>query len=357
MTIAHVVETFSGGVHTFLMEITRHLSGHDHIVIHGLVAGKSQSEHRKDFPPNVTLVPWPHANRDNGPLKDLKALASLYKLLRSQKFDVLHLHSSKAGFLGRLAAKANGDGSVVYTTHAAPFLRQDIRPLAKKFYVGLERFSENLVGRVVCCSLSEAEEVRKQGIKCTYINNGTFLGEEPKAKTFSQPLTVINCGRITEQKDPASFNEIAKHFASQTDLIVFKWVGDGNLRRTLTSPNISVTGWLDRKAAAGQISKGDIFLSTSQWEGLSLAILEAMAQGKALVLSRCTGNIDMVREGINGHLFDNNRTAITVLEKMIEDTAKVDRMGMQSRQICSRQFDIRDTFEAYESLYLSMAAN
>ncbi len=112
---------------------------------------------------------------------------------------------------------------------------------------------------------------------------------------------MFTLGRICYQKNPMLFNEIAKALPG----IHFLWIGDGELREELTSSNIGITGWLDRKNALSRSVSADVFLLTSLWEGLPISLLEAMYMKKPCVVNDVIGNHDVIHSGVNGYVCQN----------------------------------------------------
>jgi glycosyltransferase involved in cell wall biosynthesis len=157
---------------------------------------------------------------------------------------------------------------------------------------------------------------------------------------------------VVQQKDPLLFRRIAERFHLRPDT-QFVWIGGGELAAELQSRNVAVTGWLDERAVHEQLGRLDVYLSTSLWEGLSLGALHAMAAGKPLVLRRCPGNVDLVRHGENGFLFDNAEEAEAHIGVLARNAALRHEMGRRSREIVAEAFDARQMVEAYRSLYRS----
>ncbi|PRY12316.1 glycosyltransferase involved in cell wall biosynthesis [Pontibacter ummariensis] len=332
------------------------MNQHEHVVIHGERKDEISAEDVKaKFPQHVSFLKWKSAHRSISIVKDLKALADLRRKLKQLKPDVVHLHSSKAGFLGRLACNALGIRNVVFTPHGAAFLRKDTSFVRVLFYAALEKSAALLSGTVVCCSKSEAEKFRKVGVKATYINNGIVLpagslrATERKASPVPK-FTIVTCGRITEQKNPVLFNDIASAFA-QDSSIRFVWIGDGEYRDKLISNNITVTGWKGREEVVAEVNSADVYLSTSSWEGLPFSVLEAMSLGKCLVLSNCVGNIDLVAPDYNGFTFDTAEEAVYRIGWLKSNRKILDQMGMNSLEMCYENFNIEDTFKKYLSIY------
>lgn len=353
MTVLHVIEPFAGGVATFLVHLTDELRQHHHIVLHGSRTTADRMDLvRKRFPAGVEFVIWEHAQREIHPLADIKAFFFLLRYLKKQEFDIIHLHSAKAGFLGRIACFILGIRNVLYTPHASPFLRRDVNPLMRFFYILLEKFSSHLTGTVVCCCPSELKAFEENRIEASCINNGTPISTfQKKEVPVDGNILVIFSAFLTRQKDPGLFNSIASHFTGQKN-IEFCWIGDGDLRNEVTSPNITVTGWLQPSEIVPFFQRASIYLATSAWEGLPYSVLEAMDYQCCLLLSNCDGHRDVVIHGENGFLFNNAEEAIQYLYKLLSDHALILRMGKNARQICEKSFEAEKMANAYNDLYL-----
>ena len=232
MKIVHVIECFAGGTFNFLVDLTTELKNEEHIVIYGMSRENTPSNFRSLFPNNVKFIKWKYAQREMKPIKDLKALIELYTILKQiDNIDVIHLHSSKAGFLGRIAAYFLGKSNkTIYTTHAISFLRLDVSPKKRKIFIYMEKFASLFGGKIVACSKSEKEIIEAQHIKnITYINNGVKALNIEKKQNDTDTLTIISVGRLSIQKNPKLFNEIAQKFIDSKN-IQFIWCGDGELR-------------------------------------------------------------------------------------------------------------------------------
>ena len=117
------------------------------------------------------------------------------------------------------------------------------------------------------------------------------------------------------------------------------------------SKNIKITGWLDQKKIHQQLIKVDVYLSTASWEGLSLAVLQAMENNLPLLLSDCVGNIDLVAEDYNGFLFKTKKEAIKKIEFLIKDKEKIKKLGENSYLLLKKEFDIQGMIKKYKTLY------
>lgn len=350
MKIVHVVECFAGGVFSFLSNLINELDEEEHIIIYGTNRDDTPNDFKEKFPPNTKFIPWKNASRSLKFLKDLKALWELYIILKKiDNIDIIHLHSSKAGFLGRIVSFLLGKSKkTIYTPHAISFLRLDVSPKKREFFILMEKFANFFGGKIVACSQSEKKAIEEQGIKnVTFINNGIKSLQIEKKVNTSDKLTIISVGRLSIQKNPRLFNDIALEFIDNPN-VKFIWCGDGELKSELTSSNIKCTGWIERKELENYLINADIYLSTSLWEGLPLSVLEAMSIGLPVILSNCIGNRDLVKD--NGFLYNNKNELVDII-KIISNKDNINKMGNASICIYKNFFQIEDMSKAYKKIY------
>lgn len=367
MKIVHVVEPFASGIATFVRSLVENLHDDLHIIVHGEreYVMKSAEVKLHFTKGNVRFIRWKSAQREISIRKDTVAFMELYTILKRLKkqnhIDAVHLHSSKSGFLGRLACKLARIKTVVYTPNGAPFLVGSNR-LTNYLYKQLERLGSVFGGRVVCCSPSEWQAYQALGIDALNINNGISLHAPngiplvplPKLSPLVKraKFRVVTSGRIVGQKNPALFNSIARYFEEFNDF-EFIWVGNGEERELLTAKNIVITGWLPAKETKDLISGSQVYLSTANFEGMPFAVLEALALKKPVLLSDCIGNRDIVHRGLNGDLFQNDEEAILKVLQYYNNRDMLQVMGEYSQQFCAQEFDVHSTFTSYRDLYKS----
>lgn len=353
MKIVHVVEPFSSGITTFIIHLVNGMPQFENVVVHGSRVGADDLERvRSKFNGSTRFTQWKNASRSINPWKDIRATFQLYSILKKEKPDIIHLHSSKAGFIGR-AIGLFVRSKIIYTPNGLAFERKDVSSLYQKFYILLEWIASKMTGKVICCSKSEHDVMTNVGIECDYINNGTIISyvTDKSHKIKKNTITVGCLALITEQKDPRTFNKIARHFLANSK-IKFIWIGDGHLRGQLSSKNIEVTGWLDTSNKDNKFSGIDIYLSCSLWEGLPFSVLEAMNNHQCLLLRKCVGNVDLVDDSVNGHLFENSKDAIQKLEMLISDQEKILEMGEASFGILKKNFDVGRMIQEYQKIYM-----
>lgn len=164
-------------------------------------------------------------------------------------------------------------------------------------------------------------------------------------KDIPHPFTVFTLGRIDEQKNPDLFNEIAKSMPDTQ----FLWIGDGHLRAHLNAPNIQVTGWMERREALRRSFHADVFVLTSLWEGLPIALLEAMYMKKLCIVSNSIGNRDVIHQGENGFVCNSVSDYVTAinLAKNGEGAEKIERAYHE----ILNHYNIKAMAEQYTNLY------
>lgn len=286
--------------------------------------------------------------------KDLKALLEIRKIVKNEKPDIVHLHSSKAGILGRVAIHKKNI-KMFYNPHGFSFLKKDDSKIKRFIYKSIEKVAAILNRKctIIGCSKGEYEEARKLNKNSININNGITINKideelenEQKSKIDYNNLRVCTVGRIGFQKNPELFNEIAENFPE----IQFIWIGDGELKNELTSPNIKITGWKERKEVLHELNKNDIFLLPSLWEGLPISLLEAMYMQKICIVSSCIGNRDVIENGKNGFIINS----VEDFEEIIKNIMKnkdIDKITEQAKKDVLEKYNTDKMVEEYEKLY------
>jgi glycosyltransferase involved in cell wall biosynthesis len=358
MVIVHVVEPFVSGVAHFVGSLIENMKDDENIVIHGERGSIMRADTvKKDFRyKNVRFIPWKSAQRKISFRMDILALIELCRILKllkkHNKVDVVHLHSSKSGFIGRMACRIAGIKNIIYTPNGAPFLSSP-NPFINYFYNLFEWFGSKMGGEIVCCSYSEWKAYQEAGISAVSINNGIAINAKNSARKIvlsPNKFRIVTSARIVYQKNPELFNSIAEYFS---DLAPFEfiWIGDGEQKSLLTAKNIVVTGWLPVSKSRALIESANIYLSTSNFEGLSFAVLEALSLNKPVLLKDCVGNVDQIKQGVNGDIFRDASEAILKILKYYNNPQMMEVMGSYGRSHCHTEFNIKSTYSQYRELY------
>jgi len=314
----------------------------------------------------------PSLKRPIRPIADLRALLALTLLLRRLRPLIVHTHSSKAGILGRWAARRAGVPIIIHSIHGFGFTRYQ-HPLVRRALIALERRTSRFTTRFF--AVSEAN--RRLGIelglfpadRCTVIRSGVDLHAFRRARvdTVAKKRELgLEPGRpvvgmiapLKPQKAPLDFVRLAALVHRSRPDAQFVLVGDGELRgaveaeveRVGLAGSFKLTGW--RRDIAEVLRCFDLFVLTSLWEGLPRVYLEALASGVPVVGTRVDGAAEVIRDGVNGYLVepgDVRGMADRVLELLAHPDVAV-RMGQKGESL-PQEFDIRDMIRRLEREY------
>lgn len=317
--VLYIVEAMGGGIFTYIVGLTNELVNAYDMYLAYAVRKQTPEDYESYFDERVHLIKVKNFAREINPIKDIKAFCEIQKITNAIQPDIIHLHSSKAGALGRWAL--NGKKTpMFYTPHGYSFLMLNHNALKRNIYKIIEKISAKRNCITVSCSKGEHLETLKLTKRAVYVDNGINVIElekmlsEVKAE-LPEKLIVFTLGRICYQKNPELFNEIAM----QLPEVHFIWIGDGELRKTLTAPNIEVTGWVKREEALRYAMRAKVFILTSLWEGLPMSLLEAMCMKKLCVVSDVIGSRDAIQNGRNGYVCTSKEEFISAIQKAMND--------------------------------------
>ncbi len=279
----------------------------------------------------------------------IRDLGLVWRVARySRDFDVVHCHSSRAGFIGRLSRLVGGR-RVLYSPHCYGFLSEEFSRFKRACIYLTEKMLARVPGATtVACGDSEYRLARRLGGRALMVRNGCApmsAGNQRKGTGAPGAVRVIGAGRDSLQKDPGLFLDVASRFPGSG--VSFTWVGP--LRKGGVA-----TGWVSRDVAQSIIAEGDVFLMTSRWEGLPVVGLEAMSVGMPLVVRNVPGARDLVVDGVNGYLFDSPDEAASHVARLMGDAGLREDMGRESRIRFETLFSRRN-YLALERVYCADA--
>lgn len=299
--LLYIVEAMGGGIFTYIVDMANELVSEFDLYIAYALRPQTPKDFKNYFNPKVYLLEIKNFCREIEIKKEFKALKEIKELAKIVKPDIIHLHSSKAGVLGRIAFNGK-EIPLFYTPHGYSFLMKNYGFKKRLLFNVIERVMARRNCTTISCSPGEHQETIKLTKRAIYINNGINIADLQRkledVELVYHPFTVFTLGRICYQKNPKLFNEIAKAMPE----VKFLWIGDGELKGELTSKNIEITGWVERKEALTYSVNADVFLLTSLWEGLPLSLLEAIYMRKPCVVSNVIGNNDVIHHGENGYV-------------------------------------------------------
>ncbi|MBS3196831.1 glycosyltransferase [Turicibacter sp. ISU324] len=346
--ILYIVEAMGGGVFTYIVDLANNLIDSYDISIAYAVRPQTPQNFKEYFDERINLIEVKNFTRSIGAIKDIKAFLEIKQIFKQINPDIIHLHSSKAGVLGRWAFNGHKI-PIFYTPHGYSFLMEDCKSYKRMLFQIIETISAKRNCTTISCSIGEHKETIKMTSRATYVSNG--INQNELDKLLSQvpedahPFTVFTIGRICYQKNPELFNRIAE---SMPD-IQFLWIGDGELRNELKAPNIRITGWVERGKALELAQNTDVFLLTSLWEGLPMSLLEAMYMKKICVVSDVIGNHDVIHNDVNGYVCRK----VEEFKQAIIKCKNLDNSVLVERAYCEviEEYNTRAMVKKYSNIY------
>jgi glycosyltransferase involved in cell wall biosynthesis len=271
--------------------------------------------------PATSLFPLRHLRREVNPPADLLAWWELRRAIRTFQPHLVHTHSSKAGILGRAAARAEGVPLVVHSIHGFGFGPHQ-HPLVRRAFQAAERRAAAWTTAFIAVSRANLEEGLGLGLftreKVHLIRSGIDLaafrqaaGGEAVRAELGIPATaplVVQVACFKPQKAPERFVELARRVVERVPSAYFLLVGDGERRPILErqrdaaglSGRLLLPGW--RRDIPALLAAATVLTLTSRFEGLPRAVVEALAAGVPVVAMAVDGVGEVVRDGINGFL-------------------------------------------------------
>lgn len=350
-TIMHIAEAFGGGIVTFLANLANQQVEHYHVIIVHGIRPETHQNYKDFFDPRVQFVHVSHFNQKIHLGAEIKALKELRNLVREYKPDVVHMHSSQAGVLGKIATIGHSC-SKAYSPHGFSFLREDVKGWKRSLFFLIERLFSLCNCVTVASSATEFRIARKVTSKSILIMNGISSDSlKPYEHIIPQnDVPVVGMvGRALYQKNPEYFNAIAEHMPN----VHFEWIGDGSLRHQLKSPNIHIVGWGPREEALEYVANSDIYIMTSRWEGMPLSLLEAMYLRKPCVVSNVVGNRDVINDDKNGYVCNNVEEFVNKIQYLIDNPDVRTRLGEQGHQEVDTIYNSRVMAKHFSEAYSS----
>jgi glycosyltransferase involved in cell wall biosynthesis len=372
-----VCEPLAAGVPVYVEQLVRKLEGPR---IHFTVACPAKSILRQRLAGSAVTFAEVDMHRGLNPLTESRAMLQLWKLIRGKKFDVLHLHSSKAGLLGRLLARFR-KLPTVFTPHCFSF--ESVHDINAKFrsYLMAERKLGKATDVLACVSSYERELALRYGIvpaerivmvPCfvdvqRWTLRGYPEGLKSKLGISANYKVVGTVSRFHVQKAPLDFARMAELVLRQRPEITFLFIGeDGPLRGEFLqylrsrglAERVILEPWTDDPEYLTQcVAMMDVFVLNSLWEGSPLAIIEAMAMERPVVATDIPALREMVQEAGCGLLSSPGhpeRMAADVL-RVLDSPELAHTLGANGRREAMTKYSLDKIAERHAELYFSLA--
>ena len=292
-----ITQSELGGAQTVVVQLANNLSKEHDVV---LVAGQGDGKMWDMVDDKVVRESCPHLQRSISLKDDFLAAIELRRLYKKYRPDIIHLHSSKAGTLGRIVFPSK---KIVYTVHGFDSIR-----LAFRKFLPIEKCLQYFCKAVVGVSKYDEMNLISEGIKnnVSTVYNGiitpdtNYIANIPQFNT-EKPI-VLSIARVAAPKRADIFVEVARILPKYE----FIWIGNQcEITEYGTLPsNCHFEGNIPNAGAL--CSKADLLMLSSDYEGLPMVILEAMSFGKPVVASNVGGISEIVRNDINGYAIENN---------------------------------------------------
>ncbi len=384
MRIAHVItRMIIGGAqeNTLLccQDLIR-LYGDDVLLVTGPSLGPEGQLLGQGRGEEVPLALVPELRRAIHPWRDWRSYGSLKKVLRDFRPEVVHTHSAKGGFLGRLAAHRLGVPAVVHTVHGAPFHPYQ-NPLSRSLFRGCERYAAGRCHALVSVADAMTDLMVEAGVaprdKFTTVYSGMdvepFLAADQHRQRVRQELgfrdedvVVGKVARLFHLKGHEYLIQAALPVVQQCPSVHFLLVGDGLLRQSLEDQirqaglvdHFHFTGLVPPERIPELLGAMDVLVHVSLREGLARALPQALIAGRPVVSYDVDGAREVTIAGETGFLLPPRsiEPLSDALIQLASDSEMRGRLGQQGRERFCEQFRHETMTRQLRALYETLLA-
>jgi len=362
--IIHIAKPVAG-VGNYIHLISKHMDSgkFKNLLMCNLEDNIFEIKDSNGFPVEIFSV---NLEREINLVNDFKCLLNIIKHLKKIKPDLIHCHSAKAGILGRLAGFFLNIPTY-YTPHAYSYLSAETKN--RKFFLQkIEKLFKWFPSKTLACSVSEynrtINDLNFNSKKVFLWNNSIEPIVELNNNHKTPKKYICFIGRLSYQKNPQllikSFLELRK---KMTDVHLMM-VGIGHYSPDLyeieemiknmgLADNITLIPWLNRTETLEILKKAEVYVSTSRYEGLPFALIEALALSKACVVTNVDGNKDLVQNEINGYCVDENPKEISKkIYSILSNEELRKKMEENSKVLFNQKYNIENNIPLLEKIYL-----
>ena len=365
LKILHVTQTAQGGVGGYLEEIVglqvqRHGADSVRVVL--------PEEHAALFPGLAVSWLQPFHTGKAGRLRSSWRMAvHAMRAVRSWQPDIVHLHSTFAGFVMRpLLALIPGAPKIVYCAHGWAFADSKFGPI-QSFLLGvIERLLSHLCTEIVCVSQHDAKRAEAVGIskeRLKVVLNGIadltpLPRDSGEADWPKECLRVLFVGRLDHAKGADVLFSAMEKLGESAFAIVVGSAVVFDVKSVVVPPvNVKLIGWINRRDINQLYASADLLAVPSRNDACPIAPIEAMRAGLPVVASRVGGLPEIVQEGVTGRLVEaEDALQLATAMKSLDGTLRT-AMGAHARQRFLQLFRLDRTFEELELVYLSAVGN
>lgn len=302
------------------------------------------------------------------PKTDITALVALYKKIKQGRYHIVHTHISKAGILGRLAARIAGTPVILHTYHGEVDELRD-GSFKSGIFIACERITASVSDALVAVSKHTAQILKSKNIggrhKYCVIPNSIDLNHfhtnEPSKNRINTPrLGVI--ASLTHEKGIDILLQALPSLLKNHPNLHLEILGDGPLRALLykqtqqldLNNNVKFLGNVENVRA--RLSTFDLVVAPSRREGLPTALLEAMAMECPVVASRIGGILELVQDEKTGILVppENPDALGSAIDHLLQNASKCEELGRNARIVVEKRYSLKNMIQCLETLYLDL---
>jgi len=299
-------------------------------------------------------------------IQDFLALVGIWRSIRRFRPDILHTHTFKAGFLGRLTTLPLRNRPVIMHTFHGHLLRGYFGAIKTRLVIYTERFLASFTDVLIAVGERVKQELLAQRIgspaKYFVIRPGFdfVLNQSLNRSQLGIPKDEFVCcwvGRLTDIKKPNRILEIAKELDSNgIKNVTFLIVGDGELRRNVEKEAVSnalpvkFLGW--RSNSIDYIAISDILISTSENEGTPIALIEAQQLGKPIIATNVGSVSEVMIPNESGYLLDYDAHEFSKRILLLKESQNIyEKFSSKAEEFAKTQFSAATFVSNYKQLY------
>jgi len=353
--ILHAAETVKGGIATVMRQLVSAQSASTELNVVGCLV---PAAHAGELVPVDSKILRVYARTGRNAISLLRFFCAFTWLVVRDRPDVVHLHSTFAGILGRLSLlflRGLIRPRIVYCPHAFSFLMHT-SSATRSAYVFIEKVLAFRTDRIICVSEHEMRHAIESGLpsdRLVLIHNGV-MEKLPKTHAIRRNANCVHLlfvGRLDRQK---GFDVLLESMEALEREAFHLTVVGGSVHDRTNAParsNITYVGWLDAIGTECAFRAADVLIVPSRWEGFAMVPLEAMSHGLPVIASDSSSFPEMITHGVNGLLFPVEDSAMLVeciRSRSIEDWATMGHNGyLMHRERFTSSRMLRETAHIY----------
>lgn len=363
--ILHILKS-AGGVEVAVRMITQHTNPEKitHIIAHddkSKIYHDKNNNRIKDY-----LIP---IKRELKIIKDIQCFFTLLKIIREEKPNKVHCHSSKAGLIGRFIGLIT-KLQIIYTPHAFSYLSTQNK-LKKAIYIAIEKYTKFQKSTFFLATSNSERERAINDIKYKIDNTDVWnnsirpIEVNEKLEQFTNYQYICTVGRPSYQKNIEMLIQAINLIKDEFPDLYLKIIGAGyyspNTTNLVTLINkfqlqdrVEIIEWCERNEALNYIKNAEFVVSTARYEGLPISIIESLGLGKATIATNVDGNKDLILNDYNGFLVSNEdyKELASKIRTLLKDSKLKLTFENNGLKYFNNNFNVLNNIYKIEEIYI-----